>query len=284
MGPDERNLKDTLATESALSGMLLNMSARADYGIDAPHVVRNLVGAGIIGLVALLLRRMNVWSDQSIGAIALNAAMYAGLSCLVAGLLMFTFSKWGKVASREKFLNLIPWRGDELVLDVGCGRGLFLIGAAKRVSGGRAVGIDVWQQRDQSGNHPQAAIDNARAEGVADRVQVETADMRRLPFEDATFDIVISADSVHNLDNAGERQIAVREMARVLKPHGRLLIVDIRNTSKYAAILRDVGIEAATHTKPAVSYLLTVLTLGAVRPGHVLVQKPARESRLEAES
>jgi hypothetical protein len=43
------------------------------------------------------------------------------------------FSKVGKLRERDRLLDSIPWRGDEAVLDVGCGRGLLLVGAAKRL-------------------------------------------------------------------------------------------------------------------------------------------------------
>ncbi len=67
-------------------------------------------------------------------------------------------------------------------------------------------------------------------EGVADKVEVQTGDARKLPFDDASFDVVLSSMALHNIYNAGERQTAVREIARVLKVGGRVLIVDVRHT------------------------------------------------------
>jgi cyclopropane fatty-acyl-phospholipid synthase-like methyltransferase len=72
------------------------------------------------------------------------------------------------------------------VLDVGCGRGLLLIGAAKRLTTGKAVGVDIWQTEDLSGNRPEATLENARLERVAERVGVKDGDARRLPFADGT--------------------------------------------------------------------------------------------------
>ena len=97
-------------------------------------------------------------------------------------------SKFGKVRERERLLDLLTWKGGERVLDVGCGRGLLLIGAAKRLTTGTAAGIDLWQQEDLSDNRPEATLENARLEGVANRVEVHTADMRELPFPDGSFD------------------------------------------------------------------------------------------------
>src|SRR5258706_319927 len=101
----------------------------------------------------------------------------------------------------------------------------------------------------------------AMIEGVADKVEVHTGDARKLPFDDASFNVVLSSMALHNIYNAGERQTAVREIARVLKSGGRVLIVDVRHTRQYAATLRDAGLDARC-VQGIVSYLLTVLTFG----------------------
>jgi len=66
-------------------------------------------------------------------------------------------------------LALIPWRGHERVLDVGCGRGLLPIGAAKHLTTGHATGIDLWSNVDMGSNSPEATHRNTAIEGVADR-------------------------------------------------------------------------------------------------------------------
>src|SRR6516165_11820770 len=139
-----------------------------------------------------------------------------GLSCLASAGLFLWGSKVGKLKMRDRLLANIPWRGDEAVLDVGCGRGLLLIGAAKRLTTGKAVGVDIWQAEDLSGNRPEATQENARLEGVSDRVEVKDGDARRLPFADRTFDVVVTKEVLRNIDNATELDTAVREIARVL--------------------------------------------------------------------
>jgi cyclopropane fatty-acyl-phospholipid synthase-like methyltransferase len=67
-------------------------------------------------------------------------------------------------------LDSLDLRGDEHVLDLGCGRGAVLLMAAQRLTIGRAVGVDLWKTSDQSGNAEAATRRNADAEGVADRV------------------------------------------------------------------------------------------------------------------
>ena len=156
--------------------------------------------------------------------LALPAVYLTGM-----GEFMVDESKVTKVAECERLLDLVSWRGDEEVLDVGCGRGLMLVGAARRLTSRKATGIDIWQAEDQSADTQEVPLQNARLEGVLDRVTVQTADMRSLPFPDESFDIVVTQWAVHNLKDEAGRDTAIGEMFRVLKSGGRLILTDIEN-------------------------------------------------------
>jgi SAM-dependent methyltransferase len=248
--------------------------ARADYGLDAPGVVRNLFLVGAGGLLLGGTAAFGLWSG-GVGPVNLTGMFLGcGVSFTLTGLGMVWNSTRGKVREREGLLDHVPWTGAEQVLDVGCGRGLLLVGAAKRLTTGRATGIDVWQAEDLSGNRPEAAVENARREGVADRVEVRTADMRQLPFADGSFDVVVSRAAVHNLYAATDRAQAIREVARVLKPGGRALIADIRHGTEYTATFAANGCPSVERLdSPAVSVLLSLVTFGALRPVTLLAQK-----------
>jgi ubiquinone/menaquinone biosynthesis C-methylase UbiE len=188
---------------------------------------------------------------------------------------MLYSSKIGKLHEREWLLDLIPWRGDETVLDVGCGLGLMLIGAARRLTTGTAAGIDIWKTEDLSGNHPDGALENARREGVADRVTILTADMRQIPFPDGHFDVIVSNGAIHNIYQASERAVAVREIARVLKPGGACVLADVLHEAEYAGVLRTSGMTELQRRDTSISSLFfAILTLGRVRPFVLVARKP----------
>ncbi|MFT3898417.1 MAG: class I SAM-dependent methyltransferase [Thermomonas sp.] len=247
-----------------------------DYGLDAPVAVRNMLMAGALGAISLITRLLGLWSRQDAIAVVARPLMVAGLAFGAVALWMIYDSKIGKVRERETYLNKIDWNGRERVLDVGCGLGLFLVGAARRLSTGRAVGIDKWQQEDLSDNHAAGTLHNAEIEGVADKIEVLTGDARTLPFPDSSFDVVLSSMALHNIYDAGGRQAAVREIARVLAPGGRVLIVDIRHASSYAATLRDAGFVDARCVQGVFSRLLGLVTFGSLGWGYAIGSKSLR--------
>jgi len=244
-----------------------------NYGLDAPVAVRNMLIAAALGIALLAARLLGVWSRHDAIAVVARPLMLAGLAFGAMALWMIYDSKIGKIRERETYLDKVDWSGRERVLDVGCGLGLFLIGAAKRLSTGRAVGIDKWQQEDLSDNSAEGTLRNAMIEGVADKVEVHTGDARKLPFADASFDVVLSSMALHNIYNADERQTAVREIARVLAPGGRVLVVDIRHASSYAATLRDAGLPDARCVQGVFSHLLSLVTFGSAGWGYVIGSK-----------
>src|SRR5262249_32693356 len=139
------------------------------------------------------------------------------------------------------------------------GRGLLLNAAAKRLNTGRATGIDIWQAEDLSGNNAEAALENARRERVAERVFVQTADLRKLPFVDDTFDVVVSSAAIHNLYKTADRAEAIREIARVMKPGGHAIIEDIRHHRQYALTFAQNGCTDIRRTGSVVLHIFLML-------------------------
>jgi ubiquinone/menaquinone biosynthesis C-methylase UbiE len=126
------------------------------------------------------------------------------------------YSQWEYDIGREIFLEhfgAAVLQGARL-LDVGCGLGGKTVWYAE--AGAReVVAVDLaWKHVQQSARF-------AAARGQADRIRLARADAMRLPFADATFDVVTANDSMeHFADPAG----ALRELARVVRPGGRLCL------------------------------------------------------------
>jgi arsenite methyltransferase len=208
---------------------------RARYGVDGGYggiPVFLLAGAGLLAGDRWARRR----DKRFLGALA-KAGATATLG-VAAG--YFYSTGPGKRSVWNELLNELRLRGDEHVLDIGCGRGAVLISAARRLPRGRATGADIWRLRDQTGNTRAAAERNAVAEGVSERVELVHADARDLPFPPESFDVVLSSLALSNISGDEERARALREAVRVLRPGGRMRVLDDR-ADRYAPVLQSAG-------------------------------------------
>ena len=208
---------------------------RGEYGYDAPYalVIFGLLAGGS-GFGAAI-----AWLQGPIRA-ALPITFYFVFFLANTSSFFYT-TRRGKFLEWSRILDGLRLRGDEAVLDMGCGRGAVLTAVARRLTTGRVTGVDIWSKKDQSGNAKGVTLRNASLEGVGDRVYVETGDMRALPYPDATFDLVVSSLAIHNIRSNADRKRAIVEGFRVLKPGGRMAIADIRATAIYEDALRTLG-------------------------------------------
>jgi len=123
------------------------------------------------------------------------------------------------LAFRDTTLRYAALKPGERVLDVGCGTGVLTRLAAEIVGQeGRAVGIDVAPMMIS------IAKENATREKI--RTDFRVATIENLPFEDNSFDCVLSSLMIHHLP-PDLKLTGLTEVYRVLKPGGRLLAVDI---------------------------------------------------------
>jgi len=207
---------------------------RGEYGYDAPYALVIFGSLAVVSGAGAAIAWWR-WPDA-----AVSLTLYFVLFLAFTGSFLYT-TRRGKFLEWERILDGIHLRGDEMVLDMGCGRGAVLTAVARRLTTGRVTGVDIWNAMDQSGNAKDVTLRNAWLEGVSNRVQIETADMRALPFREATFDLVVSSLAIHNIRSNADRRRAIAEAFRVIKPGGRMVIADIRATATYADALRKLG-------------------------------------------
>lgn len=216
-------------------GAKTKRSRRGDYGFDG-----NMIGLVAMGMVVAALASSAALERAGHAVIATVAALVAAYLLAMIGFYLHT-TRRGKFAVWSEILDALRLRGDEHVLDAGCGRGAVLTMVAKHVLKGRAVGVDIWSKRDQSGNCLEATERNLAAEGVREHCELMTGDARAMPFPNASFDLVVSSLAIHNVFGRAGRKQAVAEIARVLKPGGRVAIADPAYTRMYAQVFEHLG-------------------------------------------
>lgn len=215
-------------------------AGKINYGIDAPGVIRNLFISGIaVFLIMLFFPVIRVGSV----VIITGGLIWTASFLVLGGFLMLFYSLKGKYTHRDRMLNLINWRGDEQVLDVGTGKGLLMIGAAKHLSTGKATGIDIWNAEDLSGNNYANAMNNASLEGVADKVEILNENVMEMSFANESFDVIVTNQVIHNIYNKPGRYKACQEIARVLKPGGIAVISDWKHMSEYHDNFNQLGLK-----------------------------------------
>lgn len=216
-------------------------SDKPNYGIDAPGVIRNLLVAGVICLLLALFdpRALHI---GNVAILLGSSLIWLAIFLLAPGLLMLLYSLHGKSLHRDRMLALHAWRGDEQVLDVGTGRGLLLVGAARHLTTGHAIGIDVWNKEDLSNNSVIATQHNLELEGVAARCTLVSEGAQKMSFPDASFDVILSNLCLHNIYDRTTRNQAISEIVRVLKPSGIVILSDYKLTREYAEQLQLAGL------------------------------------------
>ena len=209
-----------MAAVLVVFGLLGQANALLTLGIPVLllHAGAIAVIAGLLiwqrahGLMAGKARRPVAGEEKAphIGIMLHSAALYDALAWFL------TFG--GERALRERMLSFAKLKPGEAVLDVGCGTGTVALLAKKKVGlKGRVDGIDA------SAEMIARATAKARRAGL--QVGFSTAVAQKLPFQDGQFDVVLSTLMFHHLPRQGREQFG-REAFRVLKPGGRVLIVD----------------------------------------------------------
>lgn len=114
-------------------------------------------------------------------------------------------------------VEIIAGYGPKTVVDIGVGTGYFAVPLAQRLPSARVIGLDI---------EPRMLVvlqDRAKTNGVADRIDAVQMPDRTLPLADASVDVALMANLYHELP---ERLPFLREVRRVVRPGGRLVMCD----------------------------------------------------------
>ena len=209
-----------LAKLSLIAGVLILLHGGGGY-FAAGLSILSLHAAAVAMLVALLLaariRHRNLVRGEATrsgghaGGIVLHGA--AGYDLLVR---LLTFGRERQL--RDRMLRPARLKPGETVLDVACGTGTFAIAMKRQVGpGGQVFGIDA--------SEGMVARATRKAERAGLEVSFVQGSAQSLPFEDGRFDVVTGTLMLHHLPKP-VRETFVCETHRVLKPGGRLLLID----------------------------------------------------------
>lgn len=199
-------------------------------------------GAALLAAAGILVAALGaLWSrtlarrddDGAPGATIRWARFYDWLVAVLS------FGREARV--RERTLDIAGVAAGEQVLDVGCGTGTLALAAKRRVGASGSVhGVDAAAEM----------IARARAKSARSALPVtlEIAAAQSLPFADATFDVVLCTLALHHLPKDA-RAGALAEMRRVLRPGGRVLIVEIGHGHGVWAALNPVALLHGRETR-----------------------------------
>ena len=220
----------------------MNLKLTPRYGLDAPNIIFMNLGLSILepltsyGIYLYLSDKFHF-----VAVLILCWGIVAGfISLILAGLMIFS-SSYGKVKVIHELVRSLDLKGNENILDVGCGQGLALNTFAKVLPYGNAVGIDIWRSKDLSNNTISHALHKALIENVNHRINIKTEDMRQLSFNNCEFDLAISSLAIHNLYTKEDRKKAIREIIRVLKPEGKIILLDFKYIKEYYEELKNLN-------------------------------------------
>lgn len=169
--------------------------------------------------------------------------------------------------------------GGGRVLDLGAGSGRSTIMVLTARPAARVTAVDIYDGYfGIDDNTPDRIRANARVAGVADRLEVRTADIRSLPFDSASYDAAVSAFVIDHLNREGIAR-SLSEVMRVLRPGGEFLLIVLNvdgwvklaypfphghgyfsesaGADRWRAAVEKAGLRVVEHgTRPAMLYVL----------------------------
>lgn len=237
------------------------------------------------GPFAASLSSLRLFSLLPPGSARFAAGLIGSMTALIAFCLLFSAVNllYSAVPLRweisQRMLSAVTdWSNVKTALDVGCGRGILLNAVAlqlkKQGSSGRVVGLD--QKRSMT----MQTLRTAGMEGVQEYVTCREGDVRRLPFRDDYFDVVVSAAAIRRAAaSREERERALGEMVRVLKPGGVGVVWDLQHVPEYVKKLQELRMEEIRVSERVTAYMVSSHIVSFRKPSlqhlHIQMLGPA---------
>ncbi len=169
-----------------------------------------------------------IYGPAALGILFLALSIFFRPSLILAAIFLlisayFAYARYlfssGGGSVQDQIWDLVPahldWNGAGRALDVGCGNGALTIRLACKHPAAQLVGIDYW---GSNWAYSQGVCrHNADLEGVGSRVTFQKASASALPFEDGYFDAVVSNLAFHEVADATDKRMVIREALRVSK-------------------------------------------------------------------
>jgi len=199
---------------------------------------------GVIGVIGLCVALIGTFLNPPLSTLLMVIGIpIAFVGLWIAASYVVLYNSLFKREPQEKIWRRITefsdLRGDEKILDVGCGMGRASIGLAKQLTMGKVVGIDIF--KGVSGTSPEPARRNAEIEGVADKVEFRHGNILSTSFKDNTFDVVNASSVLHEIHGQENQKKAMLEIYRLLRPGGKFVTLEILRTPKLFLLMLFFG-------------------------------------------
>ncbi len=189
-----------------VKNLILTFNIIGSFGLAA-----FIIGLILLGMLGVIL--------SIIGITLMVLFLWPGLGLAAMNIIL------GKEDSEDWGMEMLSKIQSPSVLDIGCGTGRTAIKIAKSLPKGCHLnGIDIYNVNAISGNSLETVNRNAELEGVSDKSKFQYGSATEIPFEDNKFNIVNLSSVLHEVHDYEDKERAMKEIHRVLKPKGFLII------------------------------------------------------------
>lgn len=231
------------------------MQVSREWGLGDGRQVVGWFLVGVVGFGAWVVFRQVGW------------LLVSGVS-LVSGAIWLHTAWLGRERLWYQLLAMVPLNDQTRALDLGCGSGPLHQLETRLPVGGQVTGV---VPVNRAARCP-ALMSRWQAANLTDRVTVQAADLRDLPWRPNQFNLVVSSLALHRVQPRAGRLQALQELNRVLAPGGRVLIMDWGFAcAEYREALQRLGYQDIQVTGTGYhgwwgGPWLPTLTLTAVKP------------------